>query len=34
MWFAAFIIFVLCVMVWDAVSDRHFTDRMKDLEED
>lgn len=34
MWFSVFIIFVICVMIWDAVSDPHFTDKMKDLEED
>lgn len=34
MWFGAFIIFVICVMVWDIVSDPHYTTKMKELEED
>jgi hypothetical protein len=34
MLFSLFIVFVIGVMVWDIVSDPHFGERMKELEED
>jgi hypothetical protein len=34
MWFALFIGFVFGVAVWDIVSDPHFKEKMKELEED
>jgi hypothetical protein len=34
MWFGLFILFVIGVMVWDIVSDPHYTTKLKELEED
>ena len=34
MWFCLFITLVVGVMIWDIVSDPHFTEKMKELEED
>ena len=34
MWFGLFIGLVIGVMVWDIVTDPHYTSKMKELEED
>jgi hypothetical protein len=34
MWFGLFIVFCVGIMVWDIISDPHFKEKMKELEED
>ena len=34
MWFGLFVALCVAVMVWDIVTDPHFKDKMKELEED
>lgn len=34
MWFCVFILICIGVMVWDIVSDPHYINKIKELEED
>jgi hypothetical protein len=34
MWFGVFIMVCIGAMVWDIISDPHYTSRKKELEED